>query len=327
MITLGHGAGGRLMQQLIEAHFLSKLKSVALTARLDSGIVDDLALTTDAYVVSPIFFPGGDIGRLAVCGTVNDLAMVGAKPIGLTAAFILEEGLEKAVLDRVVSSMAAAAEEAGVEVVSGDTKVVPRGACDKMFITTAGVGRVHDGFTPRPTEIRPGDRVVVSGSIADHGMAVMASRQELSISGDLESDVAPLNGMVEALRPLGRAVRALRDPTRGGVASAVNEMAEASGCELTLRETDIPVRSATVTACELFGIDPLHVANEGKLIAVVSKDATREALGLLRAHPFGRNAAVIGAVQKGKPRVVLETAIGARRILRAPQGEILPRIC
>jgi hydrogenase expression/formation protein HypE len=327
MITLGHGAGGRLTHDLIERHFIAKLANPYLSELLDSGIVDDIALTTDAYVVSPICFPGGDIGRLAVCGTVNDLAMVGAEPLGLTAAFVLEEGLSEMLLERVVSSMAEAAREAGVAVVSGDTKVVPKGACDQMFITTAGAGRLTEGFRPNPSAIQCGDSIILSGTIADHGMAVMAARQNLAISGNLESDSAPLNGLVSDLREFGSEVRALRDPTRGGVATTLNELARASGTTMLLNETAIPIHPATLTTCELLGIDPLHVANEGKLIAVVSREVTDIVLEALRRHKRGQSAACIGGVQKGRPRVLLETAYGTQRIVRVPDGEILPRIC
>ncbi len=327
MITLGHGAGGLLTRRLIETRFLSRLKSPVLSSLLDSAVLGDLALTTDAYVVSPMVFPGGDLGRLALCGTVNDLAMVGATPVGIAAAFILEEGLSEETLDEMVRSMAEAAEEARVEVVAGDTKVVPRGACDGMFITTSGVGRLHESFSPRPSAITPGDAILVSGTIADHGMAVMCAREGLSISGDVMSDVAPLNHLVNRLRGFSSGIRALRDPTRGGLAATANELAEAGGLTLVLQEPAIPVRPSTRTACELFGIDPLHVANEGKLVAVVSEDVKDNVLRTLRSHPFGRDAALIGRVVSGKPRVELDTALGTRRIVRLPQGEILPRIC
>lgn len=327
MITLGHGAGGQLTRRLIETCFVEKLQNPTLSALLDSAVLGDVALTTDAYVVSPLFFPGGDLGRLAVAGTVNDLAMVGARPLGLAAAFILEEGLPRATLDRVVQSMADTAAEAGVEVVTGDTKVVPRGACDQIFITTSGVGRLTADFRPEPGAVQEGDAVIVSGTIADHGMAVMSAREGLTISGDVKSDVAPLCGLVDALRPFGANVRALRDPTRGGIAATVGELAEAAGATIVLSEPRLPIGSATNTACELFGIDPLHVANEGKLIAVVANDAADDVLDALRAHPLGRDAQLIGAVVPGKTRVELETALGTRRVVRVPQGEILPRIC
>jgi hydrogenase expression/formation protein HypE len=327
MITLGHGAGGQLTRRLIESCFLPELNNPALSALLDAAVLDDLALTTDAYVVSPIFFPGGDLGRLALSGTVNDLAMVGARPLGIAAAFILEEGLDEDVLHRVVRAMAAAAEEAGVKVVAGDTKVVPRGACDGLFITTSGVGRLSPDFRPNPGNIRPGDAVIVSGTIADHGMGVMTARQGLSISGDITSDVAPLNTLVDALRPFGKHIRALRDPTRGGLAATANELAEACGATIALREAAIPIRPATNTACELLGIDPLHVANEGKLVAVVSDEVKNDVIQALRDHPLGRNAALIGEVAPGQPRVELDTALGTRRVVRLPEGEILPRIC
>lgn len=327
MITMGHGAGGRLTRQLIEKHFVSRFDNPALADLKDAAVLEDIAVTTDAYVVTPRFFPGGDLGRLAVSGTVNDLAMVGAVPIGLTAAFILEEGLPLEEVDRIAQSMADTAREANVHIVSGDTKVVARGACDGMFITTSGVGRMVPGFSPDPKSIAAGDAVIVSGTIADHGMAVMAARRDLSITGDLQSDTAPIACLVEKLRETGIHVHALRDPTRGGVAESLNEMAEAARASIVIDEEKLPVRPATRMACELLGIDPLHVANEGKLLAVVKAADLQSALTALRAHPLGRDAVCIGFVEPGKPRLVLTTALGTRRIVRMPEGEILPRIC
>lgn len=327
MITIGHGAGGRLSHELIREHILPKFRSEILGELLDAGVMGDLALTTDGYVVTPRFFPGGDLGRLAVSGTVNDLAMVGAEPLGLTAGFILEEGLPFVELDRVVGAMARTADEAGVEIVAGDTKVVPRGACDGMFVTTAGVGRLLSDFRPHPKAVVPGDVVITSGTLADHGMAVMSAREDLGIGGDLRSDVAPVNGLVRSLREAGVTVHALRDPTRGGVAESLNEVAAQSDTTIEIDEARIPLRPPVQMACELLGIDPLYVANEGKLLAVVPEAESGRAVEILRAHTLGRDAAAIGRVKRGPPRLELITAIGARRIVRMPQGELLPRIC
>ncbi len=327
MITSAHGAGGRQSQQLVEEHFLPRLGNPVLAELGDSGLVGDLALTTDCYVVTPRSFPGGDIGRLAVCGTVNDLAMAGAEPIALTAGFVLEEGLSFDELDRIVDSMARAAEEAGVHVVAGDTKVVPRHACDGMFITTAGVGRVDPAFRPTAAGARPGDAVIVSGTLGDHGMTVMACRQGLSLRGSLESDVAPLTGLVRSLRAAGVEIHALRDPTRGGAAQSLIEIAEASQVHIVLDESALPVRPAVRSVCELVGIDPLYVANEGKLVGLLPEDQAAEALAILAQDPYGRDTAVIGSVEEGPSGLEIETRIGARRVLRMPHGELLPRIC
>jgi len=327
MITMAHGAGGRASRRLVEEHFLYRLGNPTLAALGDSAVVGDLAITTDTYVVTPRFFPGGDIGRLAVCGTVNDLAVAGAEPIGLTAGFVLEEGLAVEELDRVVESMAAAATEAGVEVVAGDTKVVQRGACDGMFVNTAGVGRLGPRLRPAPDGARVGDAVLVSGSLGDHGMAVLACRAGLPLRGDLASDVAPLIGLTRALRDAGIDVHTMRDPTRGGAAGALIELARAAGVRVVIDEPALPVRPAVRAACELTGIDPLHVANEGKLIAFVPQDQAAAALSVLRANPLGSAAAVIGRVEEGDPGVELNTALGGRRSVRLPLGEVLPRIC
>ncbi len=327
MITIGHGAGGRLSRMLIEEHFLSKFDNPILAGLQDAAVLGDLAMTTDGYVVAPRFFPGGNLGRLAVAGTVNDLAMVGARPIGLTASFFLEEGLTFAEMDAIVDAMAETAKEAGVAIVAGDTKVVPKGAMDGIFITTAGVGRVVPEFRPDPARIRAGDAVIISGTLADHGMAVMAARETLPLKGTLKSDVAPIACLVENLRKADIDVHALRDPTRGGVAESLNEFAMSADATIVLDESSLPIHSATRTACELFGIDPLHVANEGKLLAVVPAGQSQQATDALRHHPLGENAAVIGWVETGKPRLILKTLLATRRIVRMPEGEILPRIC
>jgi hydrogenase expression/formation protein HypE len=327
MITIGHGAGGLLSRQLVEDHFVSKFDNPTLSDLKDAAVLGDIAITTDAYVVTPRFFPGGNLGRLAVSGTVNDLAMVGSIPLGLTASFILEEGFKIEELDRIVDAMATTAREANVHIVSGDTKVVPRGACDGMFITTSGVGRMVPGFSPDPKHIEAGDAVIISGTIADHGMAVMAARQSLSISGDLQSDTAPIACLVDLLRESKVEVHALRDPTRGGVAATLNEMAGAAHASILLDEALLPVRPSVRMACELLGIDPLHVANEGKLIALVARQDAERAVEILRSHPLGKNSVSVGVVEPGKPRLILKTTLGTRRVIRLPEGEILPRIC
>jgi hydrogenase expression/formation protein HypE len=326
-VTLAHGAGGRLSHELVSQHFLPRLSNAALGELADAACIGELAMTTDGYVVTPRFFPGGDLGRLAVSGTINDLAMVGAEPIALTAGFILAEGLALDELDRIVDSMAATAREVAVPVVAGDTKVVPRGACDGVFITTAGVGRLVAGFRPAPGRACPGDVVIVSGTIADHGMAVMSSRDGLRLEGELRSDVGPVIDLVRALRRSDIEVHTLRDPTRGGVAQTTIEIAMAAAVQVVLVQERLPIRPAVAAACELLGIDPLFVANEGKLVAFVPASQADAALAALRAEPLGADAAVIGHVEQGRGSVVVETPLGARRAVRMPLGELLPRIC
>jgi len=327
VILLGHGSGGRLSHELVSSRFRPKLSNPALDAMLDSAVLGDLALTTDSYVVTPRFFPGGDLGRLAVCGTVNDLAMVGARPLGLSAAFVLEEGLALDELDRLVDSMAAAAREACTSIVTGDTKVVPRGSCDGVFITTSGVGRLQNGFRPSPERVRPGDAVIASGTLGDHGMTVMACREGLALRGGLRSDAAPLWGLVEAMCDAGLDVHALRDPTRGGASQSLLEIAHAAGVRVVLEEAALPVRPAVRAACELLGMDVLQVANEGKLLAILPAVEAPRAVDVLRRHPAGRDACVVGSVEAGAAGCELHTALGSRRSLRMAAGELLPRIC
>jgi hydrogenase expression/formation protein HypE len=326
-VLVGHGSGGRLSQELFTRHFQPMLTNPVLDEMLDAAVIGEMALTTDSYVVTPRFFPGGDIGRLAVSGTVNDLAMVGARPLGIAAAFILEEGLPLDELDRIVASMASCAREAEVSIVAGDTKVVSRGGCDGIFITTSGVGVVSPDFRPAPKSVQPGDAIIVSGTIADHGMAVMACRPGIHLTGALESDVAPLSGLVEALRTSGIEVHALRDPTRGGVAQSLLEIAEAAGVRMRVDERSLPVEPPVVAACELLGLDPLYVANEGKLLCFVPETQATRALEVLRREPRGARAVRIGVVEAGSPAVELVTHLGARRSLRMASGELLPRIC
>lgn len=333
-IVLAHGSGGRLTQQLLEGVFLPAFANPWLAARDDAARLavggGRLALTTDSFVVTPLFFPGGDIGDLAVNGTVNDLAMSGARPLYLTAAFILEEGLAAADLRRVVASMARAARAAGVSVVAGDTKVVNRGQADKLFITTSGVGILPEGPTPAADRARPGDVVLLSGTIGDHGMAILSQREGLEFEGGLVSDTAPLADLAAALgraAPSG-AIHCLRDPTRGGVGAALTEWAASSRCGFRLEAAAVPVRESVRGACEILGLDPLFVANEGKLLAIVASDAAAAALTALRAHPLGREAAAIGEVTAGPEGMVLMTTdVGGTRVVELPFGEQLPRIC
>jgi len=331
-ITMSHGAGGKATQTLIEAVFLDAFRNPLLepledAARLQVGGAR-LALTTDSYVVSPLFFPGGDIGDLAVNGTVNDLSMAGAVPLYLTAGFILEEGFPVADLARIAASMQAAARRAGVQVVTGDTKVVEKGKADGCYINTAGVGVIEHNVNLGVAQARPGDVILVSGPIGDHGVTIMLARGELDIEADLSSDTAPLNGLVADLLAATTGVRALRDATRGGVATILNEIAKAAAVGVLVSEDDIPVRAEVRGASELLGIDPMYVACEGRLVAVVSQEDADAALAALRAHPQGSQAAIIGAVTAEPPGIVqLKTAFGGTRIVDLLVGDPLPRIC
>jgi hydrogenase expression/formation protein HypE len=333
VITLAHGAGGKASAALIDAVFLDAFADEELGALADAATLtapsgDRLAFSTDSFVVQPRSFPGGSIGHLAVHGTVNDLAMVGARPRWLSAAFVLEEGFAMAELRDIVADMAAAAVDAGVAIVAGDTKVVNRGAADGMYITTAGVGIVPDGRRLGPDLVQPGDVVLVSGTIADHGMAVMLARGDLALEADIRSDTAPLGGIVEALIAAAPGLRWMRDPTRGGVGTVCNELARATDLAVVLDETKLPVAPAVNGACDLLGIDPLYVANEGKLIAVVPAGEADAALAALREHPLGRAAEAIGEIHADPPGiVVLLTAFGGTRIVDTLVGDPLPRIC
>ncbi len=295
----------------------------------DNGVkAPRLAFTTDSFVVRPIFFPGGDIGRLAVHGTVNDLAVGGARPLYLAAAFILEEGLALSDLRRIVASMRAACDEAGVTLVTGDTKVVDRGKGDQIFITTTGIGLVPEGRSLSIRSARPGDRIIVSGTIGDHGIAIMSVREGIEFETVLESDSAPLTDLVSLMLDTCPAIRAMRDPTRGGVSSALNELAEASRVGVTLREASIPVRPEVRGACEMLGLDPLYVANEGKLIAVVPPEDAERLVKVMRTHPLGQNAAIIGDVVAEHPGMVtMRSLVGGERVVTLLSGEQLPRIC
>lgn len=330
-IVLGHGSGGRLSHDLLTRLILPALGAAAPRHLDDSAVLqfggETLAFTTDSHVVSPLFFPGGDIGRLGVCGTVNDLAMVGARPIALSAGFVIEEGLAVGDLRRILESMAQAAREAGVYIAAGDTKVVQRGGADKLFINTSGVGSIAPGDAVSGAGAKPGDVVLLSGPIGDHGIAVLSAREDLGFETDLASDVAPLNHLVRAMRQAG-AVNAMRDPTRGGLATALKEIASQSSVSIALDEKAIPVRPAVRAACELMGFDPLHVANEGKLVACVPPHAYERTLQAMRATRYGEEACRIGEVSASSPgQVTLRTAIGGTRLLDMLAGEMLPRIC
>ena len=333
VITLAHGAGGKASAALVDAVFLDAFANDELGALADAATLTvpggaRLAFSTDSFVVQPRTFPGGSIGHLAVHGTVNDLAMLGARPQWLSAAFVLEEGFAMAELREHVADMAAAAADAGVAIVAGDTKVVNRGAADGMYITTAGVGVIPEGRRLAPDLVQPGDAVLVSGTIADHGMAVMLARGDLALEADIRSDTAPLGGIVHDLITAAPDTRWLRDPTRGGVGTVCNELARATDLGVVLDETKLPVAPAVNGACDLLGIDPLYVANEGKLIAVVPNGQADAALGALRAHPLGRDAAIIGEIHADPKRVVvLLTSFGGTRIVDMLVGDPLPRIC
>lgn len=334
-ITLSHGSGGKSTHNLIEGVFAPAFSNPLLDAMDDSatfsinGTGQRLAFTTDTYVISPLFFPGGDIGKLAVHGTVNDLAMVGAEPLYLSAGFILEEGFPIADLRRIVASMAAAASEAGVSIVTGDTKVVQRGKADGVFINTAGVGLVRANSRLGQTQLQPGDRVLLSGHVGDHGISIMLAREALEIETDIQSDTAPLHSLVaELLAAAGDGVHCLKDPTRGGVATALNELALGSEVSVALDEQAIPVHAEVRGACEILGLDPLTIANEGKLLAIVAPEVAEAALTAMRNHPLGRDAAIIGTIQAEPPGMVfLRTDIGGLRVLDMLVGDPLPRIC
>jgi len=332
-IVMGHGSGGRMTRELLEQCFFPWLSNPALDAGNDFADLaftsrKGLAVSTDAHIVSPLFFPGGDIGKLAVCGTVNDVAMSGAIPLGLTASFILEEGLSTEILQKVVQSMAETAAEAGVSIVAGDTKVVEKGKADGLFITTAGFGSYEKEYRIGGAEARPGDAVLISGTLGDHGIAVLTARGELAFETQIRSDVAPLNHMIQDILRAAPHVHVLRDPTRGGLATTLNEIAEQSRVNITIEEKAIPLNPAVLSACEMLGFDPLYVANEGKLIVVVPEAEVDSALMAMQSNPYGREACWIGQVKDSPAsRVLLKTRIGATRVLDVMAGEMLPRIC
>ena len=331
-ILLDHGSGGKASHRLIERHMLPAFDNPVLAALGDGAVLDlpgaRLAISTDTYVVDPIFFPGGDIGALAVNGTVNDVSMCGAVPRYMSVALVMEEGFPLADLDRILGSMKTAAARAGVWVVTGDTKVVPRGAADKIFINTTAIGSVPEGVCLGADRIRPGDRVILSGTLGDHGMAVVSVREGLSLDAGVRSDTAPLNGMVQRLLDAGGGVRLLRDPTRGGVGTSLNEVAGQARVGVRIVEEALPITEAVAGACAMLGYDPLYVANEGKLIAFVAPEDADRVLDAIRSDDLGHEAAIIGEVVAEPPgRVFLQTRIGGRRIVDMLAGEQLPRIC
>jgi len=330
-IVLGHGSGGKLSHDLVNRLFLPDLGKAAPRALDDSAVINingqRIALSTDSHVVSPLFFPGGDIGKLAICGTVNDLAMVGAKPIALTCGFVIEEGLSFDTLQQVVQSMRDTAAEAGVFIAAGDTKVVQKGGADKLFINTAGVGSVEADVNISGANAQVDDVVIISGTIGDHGIAVMSAREGLNFETDLQSDVAPLNHLIAAMMGAGE-IHVLRDPTRGGVATTLNEIAAQSNIGIELDESALPVKPQVHAACEMLGFDPLYVANEGKVIAIVKADDADKILAVMRKTKYGEDSVIIGKViQTKNPQVRLRTAIGGTRLIDMLPGEMLPRIC
>jgi hydrogenase expression/formation protein HypE len=330
---MGHGSGGKMSHDLIQKFFLPNLDNPSLRAGDDAAVVlsqagTKLAISTDSHVVYPVIFPGGDIGRLAVCGTVNDIAMMGARPLFITAGFILEEGLSLDLLLNIVTSMNTAAQEAGIQIVAGDTKVVQKGKADQVYINTSGVGVIPPGVEIGGARAMPGDVVLLSGTMGDHGIAVLGARGELGFETDLQSDVAPLNHLVEDLLEASQSIHVLRDPTRGGVATTLNEIALQSNVGITLDESRLLVKPAVQAACEMLGFDPLYVANEGKLVAIVGKDDADKVLSVMRKSKYGQDAAIIGeVVSQPAKRVLMKTAIGGTRIVDMLAGEMLPRIC
>ena len=331
-VDMTHGAGGLASVQLIEAvfakHFTNEWLDVGHDGALLPPIAKPVAVSCDAHVVSPLFFPGGDIGRLAVAGTVNDVAMCGAKPLYITASFILEEGFPLVDLERIVQSMATTAKEAGVAIVTGDTKVVEKGLADGVYVVTSGIGEALVSHPISGREAKPGDVVLISGSMGDHGMAILSCRENMTFETTIESDAAPLNSMVEAVLSAAPDIHVLRDPTRGGLAATLNEIAHQSGVGIVLDESAIPVKPEVAAACEFLGLDPLFVANEGKMIVICPKDQAQEALAAMKAFPLGHEAAVIGEVfREGCGTVEMMTLMGGRRMVDWLNGEQLPRIC
>jgi len=332
IVHLAHGGGGRASTELVERIFLPALSNGYLAPLSDGALLPRidgrLAFSTDSYVIDPIFFPGGNIGSLAVHGTVNDLAMCGAVPTYLSAGFILEEGLAMADLKKIADSMGEAARESGVQIVTGDTKVVPRGGADKIFINTAGIGIVPEGVNISASRVREGDAIILSGTIGDHGTSVLINRKGLMFDSKVESDSRPLNGLVRAMLEAEPDIHMMRDPTRGGLAAVLNEVAKASGTGMAIEERAIPVNEGVRAVCELLGLDVLHVANEGKLVAFVPKGSAKKVLDAMKKHPFGRDAAIIGTVGgAGAGRVEMRTSFIGNRIIEPLAGDQLPRIC
>jgi len=330
-ILLAHGSGGRLSHDLVEKNVVPSFANPILD-RLDDSAVFDLsgriAFTTDSYVVNPIFFPGGDIGQLAVCGTINDLAMSGAQPLYLSLSLIIEEGLPLADLDKILNSIHRVTKETGLKVVTGDTKVVNQGSADKLFINTAGIGLIPPEVNISGANARPGDKVILSGAIGDHGIAVMAQREGLRLKIPAESDCAPLDDLVADMLSYSSAINCLRDPTRGGLATSLNELATQSRVGINVEEAKIPVHQSVSAACEILGLDPLYVANEGKLVAIVAPEQAGEILNTMKQNRYGTESGIIGEVVSEHPgRVIMKTLLGASRIVDMISGELLPRIC
>ncbi len=330
-ILLAHGSGGSLSHDIVNNSILSILGNPILNRLDDSAVFDakgKIAFTTDSHVVQPMFFPGGDIGRLSVCGTVNDLSVMGATPLYLSLALIIEEGLPSKDLNNVVNSIKEAADEAGVKIVTGDTKVVNRGNADKLFINTAGIGIIPEGINISGHNARPGNKVILSGTIGDHGIAVLSKREGIGFETDLESDSAPLNKMIAEMMQVSDKINCMRDPTRGGLSSTLNEIAEQSGVSIRIDEEKIPVRREVAAACEMLGLDPLYIANEGKVVAIVEAEDAEKILAQMQKNKYGQNAAIIGEVtEKHTAKVTLKTALGTSRIVDMLVGEPLPRIC
>lgn len=338
-IILGHGSGGKLMHDLLKQVFFPPLDNPILRENNDAAVFklpdgSSIALSTDSHVVSPLFFPGGDIGRLAVCGTVNDIAMMGARPIYLTVGFILEEGLDLSILETIVNSVKVAAEEAQIEIVAGDTKVVQKGRADGLYINTTGIGIVENGIKVGGNQARPGDTVILSGTIGDHGIAVLQARGDSGFEAIIESDVAPLNHLVNKIiryaqdKNAAKGVHVLRDPTRGGLATSLNEIAQQSQVNITITENLLRIHPVVSAACEILGLDPVYIANEGKFIAIVDPSLADGVLEVLHTEPMGQNAAIIGEVKDAPAgKVLMKTIIGSTRVLDIPSGELLPRIC
>lgn len=329
-ILLAHGGGGEESRQLIKDMFVKHFSNPILNRLEDAAIFEinsKVAFTTDSFTVSPIFFKGGDIGKLAVAGTVNDLSVMGAKPVYLSCSFIIEEGFEAAELEKIVISMVEEAKKTGLKIVTGDTKVVPKGGVDKIFINTSGIGVVvYDGLSA--SNLRQGDWIIVSGTVGDHGACILSAREGIEFDTELESDCKSVWGLVENLINSGIRIKAMRDPTRGGISAVLNEFADSSNVEIEVYQENIPVKPEVMGVCELLGFEPYTLANEGMVVVVVDEADGEKALNVLKSHPLGKDAAIIGRVEKkGKPRVVLKTSYGSRRILEKPVGELLPRIC
>lgn len=333
IVTLSHGSGGKATNNLIGDMFYKHFNNDILMQQNDSSVLEKLngriAVTTDSFVINPIFFPGGDIGKLSVCGTVNDLAMSGAKPLYITVGFIIEEGLSFDDLEKIVISIADTAKEAGVKIVAGDTKVVDKGSADKIYINTTGIGVIEDDAVYLSGDsVKPKDKIIISGTLGDHGVCIMSKRNNLDFDVDLKSDCGLLNNLIEDILNVSKNVRVLRDPTRGGVATTLNEIANHSNVSMMLDEENIPIKDEVISMCEILGLEPLYIANEGKLVVIVDENDADKVLEAMKSNPMGTDAKIIGEViNDNKNKVYLKTEIGGTRILNMPEGELLPRIC